>query len=470
MPTYTTLPLLLLVLLLWRWTRGNLLAILAFTSIFDAASVLNFGALGVSPWLLALLLCLPVKIARGQLHPRLAPGSNRTTLFLLVSFLACAAFSGFVYPILFHGTPIIRAGDLVALAWGMPNVAQLCYLAAAAVVFLLTFASTPEERAEAITWYVRGCIVATFIALYQLANAVLHVPYPNQVLYSNTAHVVYRAYRINGMWRLNGSFTEASDMAGSLIGGLGILGWDLIHNPLKASRTLCFALMLAAILMTLSTTGYACLALMFALGAGLYLRYVVRSGGVDPAKLVVLVLLAMTLGTVFVVSPGARTSAGKLFSSVVLDKRGTDSYKVRTESQGDALRTLAATDYLGAGLGSTRASGLAYTLLASTGVAGLLLFTVGYLSLFLPFFRPPRRRPAPGSEDRLLERSMVALTLLLCGMVLAGSEPIMPVLWLLFGIALVSPRGHAGAGRARRSLAGGYVYVQHTAELEAVPR
>ena len=446
MPTSTTIPLILLIALLWRLTKGNVLSIIAFTAIFDAASALNFGALGVSPWLFALVLCLPIKIVKGRLQNRVAPRLNRTGLYLLIAFLLCATFSGLVYPFLFQGVLVVRGIDVVPLTWGMPNIAQLCYLAAAAVVFYLAVTSTLEERTNAITWYVRGCIAATLIAMYQLANAVLHVPYPDSILYSNTAHTVYHAYKIKGMWRLNSTFTEASDMAGSLIGGLGMLGWEVMTKPLRLSRTLSFGLMLIAILMTLSTTGYVCLAVMVLLGVALYLRYVLGSGGVDPAKVVVVLLLSMAIGSVFVVSPEVRDSATKLLYSVVLDKRGTESYKARTESQVDAMRTLSDTDYLGAGLGSTRASGLGYTLLAGTGVPGLLLFTLGYLAMFLPLFQRPSQQQ-PRTADCLLEKSLLAMTLLLCSAVLAGSEPNMPMLWLLFGTALTSVRSSSTARR-----------------------
>ncbi|NYF79914.1 O-antigen ligase family protein [Granulicella arctica] len=437
MPTYTTLPLLILLALLWRWTKGNVLAIVAFTAIFDAASALNFGSLGVAPWLVALAVCLPVKMLRGGLRMGAAPGINRVALNLLLLFLTYAAFSGMVLPVVFAGVPVVRVLDPVPLAWGMANVSQLCYLGAAAVVFLLTITSTRGELEEALRWYVRGCIVAAWIAIYQLTNAVVHVPYPTAILYSNPGHVIFSAYKINGMWRLNSTFTEASDMAGSLIGGLGILSWELMTRPLRAARLGYAVLLLVVLLMSLSTTGYLCLVLLVVAGGVLYVGHLLRRAKVGAVKVVIALAMGLAAAVLFTVSGPARETVVKVASSVVLDKQQTESYRARTESHEDALQTLKDTYYVGSGWGSMRASGLGYTLLASVGIPGLLLFGAGCAALFLPLLRGDRGNTPEGRED-LLERCLFGVSLLLCGMVIAGSEPIVPTLWFLFGTAIVA--------------------------------
>jgi len=437
MPTMTTIPLLLLLLLLWRWTRGNVLAIVAFTSIFDAASALNFGALGVSPWLMALAICLPLRIAQGRQRTGIAPGINKPGLYLVIAFYLCEAFSGVVYPFVFAGIPVLHLTDLVPLQWGLPNLAQLCYLAAASVIFMLTITSTRDELNTAFAWYLRGCITATVIAAYQLANAVVHVPYPDALFYSNTGHAIYHAYKINGMWRLNSTFTEASDMAGSIVPGVAMMGWNLMKNRIKLSSLVIFASMLIAVLMTLSTTGYLCLALLAAIAVLGYVRQVAATRGASPSKLLVLVLLFATASTALIASKNVRTQTYKIISSVILNKKDSDSYKAREESHSQALKTLSDTSYLGVGLGSVRASGMAYTILASSGVLGLLLFTLAFLALFLPIMHPARTTSEENKSSA--QRTLLSLSMFVTGMVLAGSEPIAPVLWLLFGAALVYP-------------------------------
>jgi predicted Co/Zn/Cd cation transporter (cation efflux family) len=105
---------------------------------------------------------------------------------------------------------------------------QLCAAVlscAVVVVFLLAVSSKRKDLEDALDWYMRGCVTAAIVAVYQLANAITHIPYPDAVLYSNPSYVIYRAYKINGLWRLNGPFTEASDMAGAMVVGLALVGW-----------------------------------------------------------------------------------------------------------------------------------------------------------------------------------------------------------------------------------------------------
>jgi hypothetical protein len=257
------------------------------------------------------------------------------------------------------------------------------------------------------------------------------------VLYSNPGHVIFQAYKIGGMWRLNSTFTEASEMAGSLIGGLGILSWQLATQPFRTSRMLYALLLLVMMLMTLSTTGYLCLALLIVAGGGLYLGHLLLQARIGAIK-VVLALAVFFGGTIlFTVSEPARMTVAKVVTSVVLDKQQTESYRARTQSHSDALDALKATYYIGAGWGSMRASGMVYTLLAAVGIPGLVFFLGGYAALFLPLLRATRNAP-PGARDDMLQRSLIAMSLLLCSMVIAGTEPMVPTLWFLFGTAIVA--------------------------------
>src|SRR5450631_1296062 len=108
MPTATTIPLLILVLVLWRKTRGQILPIVLFTSIFDAASAINLGGLGVPPWLFALLLCFVLRLYGGHEKLRFVSGINKTAVRILFVFFCYAVFSGLAYPFIFHGAPVIN--------------------------------------------------------------------------------------------------------------------------------------------------------------------------------------------------------------------------------------------------------------------------------------------------------------------------------------------------------------------------
>jgi hypothetical protein len=163
----------------------------------------------------------------------------------------------------------------------------------------------------------------------------------------------------------------------------------------------------------------------------LYVGSLVASRRLDPGKMVIGLVAVLSLSTLFIVSPEARDTVGRVASSVLLDKQQSDSYKARTESHASALLTLRDTYYTGAGLGSMRASGMGYMVLASMGIPGFLLLIAAYFALFL--------KPQRGAWcNHLRERSLFAVSMLLCGLFIAGAQPLGANLWFLFGTSIVA--------------------------------
>ena len=439
MPTVSTLPLILIFLLLWRLTGGRILCIVAFVSVFTAASALDFGSLGISPWLFVLALGLLLKVLQGHriYHP--TTGINRSALWMVIAFFVYAGWSSVAYPLLFHGTPVVRTVAEEPLIWGMSNFAQLCYLLSAATLYAMTIGQSRKDLSEVLTWYLRGCVTASLFAMYQLLNVMTHIPYPSTALYSNKAHVVYNAYLINGLWRLNGTFCEASEMAGFLSVGLALTGWRLVTQPFQLIRLFSFALMLVSLLLTFSSVGYLTLGYVAVAGTFLAVRHVSHQGSLSIPRVVFAMLLMLTFTTFFVVTPAARTTVQKVITSTLLDKQSSDSYRNRTQTHVDAVATLERTYYMGAGLGSARASGLAYILMATVGLPGCLLFSAFLVALVTPLFKTSTRLvPAVGPAGDQYGQAVFALSVLLLAMVIAGAEPIDPMLWMLIAIATVA--------------------------------
>lgn len=435
MPTATTLPLIVLISVLWPVTRGQLLSLVLFTSVFDAASALNFGALGVAPWLFTLVAGLAIKTLRGHKPFQFTPGVNRFALKLLLLFILYTSWSGLVYPFVFRGVMVINShsSSPAPLSWGISNLAQLCYLSAAAVVYLSALGSSREELASALKWYVRGCITAALFAVYQLANAVMHVPYPSSILYSSPSHVIYNSYMINGMWRLNSTFPEASSMATYMAPAIALLGWDVVMQPLSAVRISCLILMVASLLFTVSTLGYLCLSFLLLAAPILYAFHAFTKRALAPGK-VVIALFILGAGITLYLTTGAGVMVHKVIRSVLLDKENSQSYRDRASSSAAAMETASETYYMGAGWGSVRASGLMYVLLGNVGIVGSALFVGFIASLFLPMLR---RNPAPrdAATAHLYEKALLALMVMLVGLLAAGAEPVVPILWALFAVA-----------------------------------
>lgn len=433
MPTASTLPVLVMIAVLWRCTGGQVLPTVLFLSVFTAASVVNLGNIGVSPWLFSLIFCLALRLLlKGHGRMLLTPGYNKPAVRLFLLFVVWTVLSAACFPLLFTGVLVDHGTTSGPLTWHLSNLAQVLYLLAASAVYLLTVGASAEERANAQEWFVRGCIVASLLAFYQLANATVHVPYPSAMLYTNPSYMIYPAYRINGLWRLNSSFCEASEMAAFLLSGSALLGWELLTTRVRLWRAMSFLLMITALLFTLSSLAYMGLIVLFTLGPLLYAGRVLRHRTLSHRRVIVLLLLVGGLGAFLTLSDAGVGTVTKVLSATLLDKSKTDSYRERTATHVSALRTLRETAYMGAGWGSIRASGLGYVLLGTVGVPGLLFFVAFYLANYLPFFYPKPSIPRAG-EERFVP-TLFAVNLILLAMFTAGSEPVTPMLWMLLGV------------------------------------
>jgi len=436
MPTAFTLPLVVLLIVLWRLTRGELLSIILFVSIFGAASAINIAGSGVAPWTFTLAVGIVLKLLGGFPRPRFIAGCNVTAVRLLLIFVCYAIWTGMVHPLLFHGIMVFSPhGGAQQLSWGTANLFQIFYLLAVVTVYLLALFSSRESLQSAMTWYIRGCLVISFFAIYQLANAVLHVPYPSSVLYSNPVYVIYPAYKINGLWRLNSTLTEASSMAFYLSVGIALQGWQVLTEPFRWRSFLSLALMFVLLLLTQSSTGYLSLIFILVVAGILYGSYLLRRRGIPKSIFLGLVLFAIA-GIVVFATTSASTLVEKEVKSVLLDKQNSSSYRERTASNVAAMQAAQETYFLGAGWGSLRCSGLFYMLIGNVGVPGLLLFISFLASLFLPLVS---RHQGP-TRGKLYGSSLFATAVSLCCMAIAGAEPILPILWVLFAALSAGPQ------------------------------
>jgi hypothetical protein len=435
LPTATTVPLIVLLVVLWRLTKGEVLSIVLFVSIFGAASAINIGGSGVAPWTFALAVGLVLKALSGFPRPRFIAACNVPAVRLLLAFVCYAVWTGMVHPFLFQGITVASPhGGIQPLSWGTANLFQIIYLLAVATMYLLAICSTRETMQSAVTWYVRGCLVICFFALYQLANAMLHVPYPSSALYSNPSYVIYPAYKINGMWRLNSTLTEASSMAFYLLVGIALQGWKVLTGPFRWYSSLSLSLLVVSLLLTQSSSGYLSLIFILAVAGFLYGSYLLRRGAIPRAISFGFVLFAI-VGTVVFATTSASLIVQKEIKSVLLEKKNSSSYRERTASNVLAMQSAQATYFLGAGWGSLRCSGLGYMLIGTVGVPGLLLFLTFLLTLLSPLLS---RRKAV-TRGNLYGQSLFATAVSMFVAALAGAEPVSPILWVLFAAASAGP-------------------------------
>jgi hypothetical protein len=442
-PTLTTVPLMILLLWLWSRTGHRILPAVAFVSVFTAASALNLGSVGLACWLFTFASIAVARKLTGAPRYQVMPGVNQAAVLAVSVFVVYAVVSGLVFPFLFAGVPVVRAADAQPLEWGMGNIAQVSYLAASFGLYLTAIGTPKAELDVALEWFLRGCVVAAAIAFYQLLNAIVHVPYPSDLFYSNPSFVIFPAYQMNGLWRLNGPFTEASDMAGYMMVGISLQGWILIHRKLTFGRVASFLMMVFALLMTQSSIGYFTVLLLSVVSVFVYVRYIWRGGALSQIKLV-LMLLAVGAVVLTCLNHSVVEAVQKVITGTLFEKQNSESFRDRNLTHVAAMETFADTWYIGAGWGSARASGLIYVLLANTGVLGAFLFGCMLLSFTFPLFRGSarQRRDVPAVQDTAegfsLGAILFALLMLLVTMLVAGSELGTPVLWILFGAATVA--------------------------------
>jgi hypothetical protein len=458
MLTATTVPLIVLLIVLWRLTRGKLLSIVLFLSMFEAASAINIAGSGVAPWIFALAIGICLKLLNGFTRPRFISGCNTTAVRLLLAFVGYAILTGIIYPLLFHGVPVTSAhspGLSIPLSWGTANLFQLLYLVAMAGLYLLGLFSTRETLEAALNWYIWGCELMCAFAIYQLANAVLHIPYPSSVLYSNPSYVIYPAYKINGLWRLNSTATEASAMAGHLSVGIALQGWRVLAGPFRGRSFLSLLLLVVSLLFTQSSGGYLSLIFILTVGGVIYALYLIRCRWIPRTIGLGFIVLAM-VGTVAFTTTSASSVVTKEIRSVLLEKHNTSSYRERTASDVAALQTARQTYLLGAGWGSLRCSGLGYLLIGTVGVPGLLLFSSFLAALFLPLVS----RHSGATRTSMYARSLFAVAVSVFCLTIAGAEPVSPDLWVLFAVASAGPQIAKGLS------SGGWRIHDHSWRLE----
>ncbi|MCJ8145222.1 hypothetical protein MKI84_20055 [Ancylobacter sp. A5.8] len=189
-----------------------------------------------------------------------------------------------------------------------------------------------------------------------------------------------------GFFRIAGGHSEASAFAASIFAGLvfSMTYWRVTQNPRA------FALMLLALgllLMSTSSTGYACLgayAAWLTISACLFpFRGHIRRSDLILAGLALLVA-TVCLG-VYLVDSSAFANVQRLFEDAVLNKSQSSSARERGYANYRSLEALIQTGGIGIGMGSSRASNWLIAALSQIGVIG----TLPLLALAALFLRPP---------------------------------------------------------------------------------
>jgi hypothetical protein len=410
-------------------------------ALLHGAAVINVGSVGLQPgYFLALLMIgramLEIALLRQPLNRQVLqlvlPLGVLLTWSLLVLWLGVAFFAGDV--VVLGGTDGFELERARGFQFRRENVAQLSYLVInSALVYTIAHQAARLTPDQVLATVERGLRLALLCALalcaWQLLAHGTGLWFPDDLLFSNAGY--YRADNQSffGQLRLNGPFTEPSMLAYGFAGFL-FYNWKRLHlQPTVLSAALVLAV-LAATLLSFSTTGY------FVLAAGAALialdllarRPRLRAPRLNARRGAIVALIVIAICGASAWAATRQELLARILDISLVGKTDTSSFEVRSAAEMLALRVLTETGGLGIGLGSHKANSLLMTLLSNVGLVGTAIF-VGFVAMLL--------RPVPRSADQRARSSETPLRFFILGLLLVHlvSNPNfnVVVLWVAFG-------------------------------------
>lgn len=318
---------------------------------------------------------------------------------VLLSYWCVAAVVTAFAPRLFQGRIVVIPMSATVfrptpLAPSLQNFSQLAYLTVS-VLAVFAFASVFERDAERVrvphaVLLVGGLTVAT--GLVDLVSTSVPLDFVLRGLRTAQYRLLDDAILADGTRRVVGLMAEAS-----AFGGLSVTLFVLLYfvrqgsegpSLRRRSAWVVAGLALMAVLST-SSAGYvafgvaAVLLLLdwFSRSAGLARGWMARRG--TRRELLIGLTVAAAVVAALLVAPWVFRPATGALHDRVLAKTQTDSYAERTTWTAVSLRAAVSSGLVGVGLGSTRASNFLVSLLASTGVPGVVLYFWFVLQLFV---------------------------------------------------------------------------------------
>jgi hypothetical protein len=351
-----------------------LLGLLVFSSLFQAASAINFGSSGIQPYYLVACILIFSQIRKLGFW---RSGIVFQGKWILVAFGSIGLLSAFVCPLVFAGIPVYSPSVGIdesfiyqpPLHFGLGNLAQAAYL----VINLLTVRSAAlviETRLVRRLYTVTFGLLVSLICI-QFILLQFGVQFPNEIFQNNPGYAIAIHAFADPSSRVVGTFTEASE--GGLCLAMFFAGY--FYEFFVGKGSLVGAIVAtAAAGMVRSTAAMAAMAVIIVLVCAVYSFYK-PPWTIRMDRLIKVVSLLIIAGIIFL------TPIASALSDYTMGKSDTLSYVHRTAADLFALRLAAATHWVGVGLGSNRPSSLATSLLSNVGLLGAVVFSVLVIQL-----------------------------------------------------------------------------------------
>jgi hypothetical protein len=447
--------------MVWIGNPQRLLELTAAACAFEAAAAFIVGGFGLQPSLVPAFAFLPYVALQGMLgaqYPGQAAAWKLCVPFMLVTLYALAG--SFVLPRMFEGLAMVWPQKslppfvMIPLAPSAGSFNQDCYLAANAC--LLLFGSVFLTRNGLVLrrilnfWFLGGFLAAG-VAVWQFANRVFGVPYPDTLFYSNPGWAILTGQDMGAIPRINGSFSEPSSLGGFMAACACAAGWMLLNGHRDRLVRVMFVIGLGTTFLSTSTTGFATLACAAAVAViyGVATRSRKILTGIARAALPA-VAGALLLGLVSAAYAPAVIDDVGIVLGATATKADSNSYRERTSTDVDSLRVAVDTWGLGGGWGSNRSSSLLPGLLSTVGVPGLLGL-LWYGGCLAGMVRRARRDGCTGEQAAVIDGCCGGVGGFLIAALLSGPTITTPVFFLLLALltaTTVRVRIEAGARSA----------------------
>ena len=424
-----------------RWPHRLVPAAVACAP-FEGAALVNAGGVGVSPYFFTLMLiagrCAFVRTTVPTLLGRTV--RQRRAMAWMAGTVVLAVGGAVVLPRVFAGaavfSPRLDADAAAPLAFSTGNVAQAAYLLLNAG--LLWYAAQTAGDARTVRAVINATRVAgaivVLLAAYQFAAAYTGLPFPDDVLYSNTAYVMQHGSRVMDLPRLCSTFTEPAGMAVYLVGYLMFLAADVppVRPWAVAARAGLIVLTVAALALSTSSTAYVGLAGAAAWAVARFVAWPVVVGRPNYRAIAAVVVAAVLAVGTYVAS----STLQQLVRTMVFEKDESSSYDERSGADTFSTHIARNTWGLGVGLGSNRASSFGPSMLSTVGVYGTAALAGVMVQLLRPANAGPSRRYQPALAAGLV--GVVGTKLV------SSPDLVTPVMWTMMA-GLLCVHGAADA-------------------------
>ncbi len=294
------------------------------------------------------------------------------------------------------------------------NIIQAFYLVLNFTLFSIA-SYLVATREHGVRWALKGVAYglafACVLGLYQLAAYYLGLPWPTEIINSNTGVGQFPEQMAGGIKRITSTFWEPSLLGYNFVGCLGLF--------LLGGRAPALGVFALCVLM-LSTSSLGYFGLVALVGVWLALDKRVTAG----VKARVAAAVAFTCLTFIGIDYLLLDS--QALHDLVLNKADSSSGVGRSTADALALQTFIESAGLGVGVGSTRASSFLATLLATTGLPGVLAFCAFAGSLVLGCYR------SADAESRQLCFGLIGFLIV---WFIAIPDLVQATFWLVAGVA-----------------------------------